>query len=268
MGSSWPHGSYYPAVGKQWEAVAGRTNNLAGGTGLIYLPFITAGTLQTVSMTTDTTITFPPAVIANNPALAGVAITVPANSLFSDNGTRGGMVGIAAVPPDRLPGPLPPGLEMPLVVTVQTDGSLNFDRPAPICFPNLPDPVLGVPLPAGSKQALVSFNHDKGLWEAVGSMTVSADGRFICTDPGMGILAPGWHGCTPPPATPLPPPPGLPPPPEDCVPDPEILADCYALYGAVLDRLIVSSAVQDVSLGERIPLYSHSRGAARRPSER
>src|SRR5204862_7903923 len=31
--SSWPNGSYYPAVGKQWEAVAGRTN-LAAGTSL------------------------------------------------------------------------------------------------------------------------------------------------------------------------------------------------------------------------------------------
>src|SRR4029079_2054199 len=96
-------------------------------------------------------------VVASNRALAGVSITVPANSLFSDDGTRGGKVGIAPVPPDRLPGPLPPGLEMPIVITVQTTGRLNFDKPAPICFPNLPDPVLGTPLPAGSQQSLISF---------------------------------------------------------------------------------------------------------------
>jgi hypothetical protein len=125
--------------------VAGKTNNLAGGTGVIYLPLIKAGTLQPVSLVADTVITFPPSVIANNPALAGVSITVPANSLFSDDGTRGGKVGIAPVPPDRLPGPLPPGLELPIVITVQTDGPLNFDKPAPVCFPNLPDPVLGTP---------------------------------------------------------------------------------------------------------------------------
>ena len=83
------------------------------------------------------------------------------------------------------------------MITVQTDGALNFDQPAPVCFPNLPDPVLGVPLPAGSKQALISFNHDKGIWEAVGSMTVSADGKLVCTDPGVGILQPGWHGVAP-----------------------------------------------------------------------
>ena len=28
----------------------------------------------------------------------------------------------------------------------------------------------------------------------VGSMTVSADGKLVCSDPGMGILQPGWHG--------------------------------------------------------------------------
>ncbi|MCI0540529.1 MAG: hypothetical protein L0Z50_35460, partial [Verrucomicrobiales bacterium] len=197
-GSGWPDGDYYPAVGKQWEAVAGRTDNLAGGNGQIFLPLIRQGTLQPVSQTQDTTINFPAEVVQKNPALEGVSITVPANSLFSENGTRGGKVGIAPVPPDRLPSPLPPGLEMPIVITVQTDGALNFDRPAPLCFPNLTDPVLKTPLPPNSKQSLISFNHDKGIWEGVGSMTVSADGKMICTDPGVGILQPGWHGVGPP----------------------------------------------------------------------
>src|SRR5206468_6219360 len=174
-GIHYPDKAYYPFVGKAWEAVAGREDNLAGGTGKIYLPLIKVGTLQPVSMTQDTPISFSPNVLSANPALAGVSITVPANSLFSDDGTRGGKVGIAPVPPDRLPGPLPPGLELPIVITVQTDGPLNFDQPAPVCFPNLPDPVLGTPLLAGSKQALISFNHKKGIWEAVGDMTVSAD---------------------------------------------------------------------------------------------
>ena len=65
-------------MGKAWEAVAGVTNNLAGGTGTIFLPLIVQGTLQPVSMTQDTTIAFPPSVVASNPALAGGAITVPA----------------------------------------------------------------------------------------------------------------------------------------------------------------------------------------------
>src|SRR5206468_2660066 len=52
--SHWPTGSYYPVVGKQWEAAAGRSNNLAGGSGLIYLPFVITGTLQPVSAMQDT----------------------------------------------------------------------------------------------------------------------------------------------------------------------------------------------------------------------
>ncbi len=198
VGSQWPTGAYYPSVGKAWDAVAGQTNNLAGGSGEIFLPFIPGDALQTVSLTSDTQVKFSPSVIGTHPTFAQVSITVPANALFSDDGRRGGKVGIAPVPPDRLPGPLPPGLEMPLVITVQTDGGLNFDRPAPICFPNVPDPVLGTPLPAGSQQALISFNHDQGEWEAVGTMTVSADGRLICSDPGSGIRQPGWHGVAPP----------------------------------------------------------------------
>jgi hypothetical protein len=195
--SDWPSGAYYPFVGKAWEAKAGQTNNLASGSGEIFLPLIKAGTLQPVSATEDTTITLPPDVIAANPALEGVSIVVPANSLFSDNGARGGKVGIAPVPPDRLPEPLPPGLNFPLVITIQSDGPANFDRPVPVRFPNLPDPVTGQALPPGAKSALISFNHDLGHWEIAGPMTVGMDGRFVVTDPGVGVRQPGWHGTAP-----------------------------------------------------------------------
>ncbi|MFN0067318.1 MAG: Ig-like domain-containing protein [Limisphaerales bacterium] len=191
--SQWRTGAYYPSVGKAWEAAAGQTN-LAGGTGTIYLPLISAQALQSVSATEPTPITFAPDVLAQHPELAGVEITIPPNALFNDAGTRGGRVGIAPVAPDRLPEPLPPGLDLGLVITVQTDGPQNFDRPVPVRFPNTPDPATGQPLPPGAKSALWSFNHDTGRWEIVGPMTVTADGRFVETDPGVGLLQPGWHG--------------------------------------------------------------------------
>lgn len=196
-GSQWPKEPYYPVVGKQWFTTRGVLTNLAGGNGVIYLPVITPGTLQPVSVTNSTTISFPDAVLQSNPELQGVAITVPPNALFSDNGTRGGKVGIAPVPPDRLPSPLPDGLAFPLVITVQTDGPSNFDQPVPARFPNLPDPLTGKVLPPGAKSALWSFNHDTGEWELQGQMTVSADGRFVLSEPGVGIRQPGWHGATP-----------------------------------------------------------------------
>lgn len=197
QGSQWPTGAYYPFIGKAWDAVAGKADNLAGGSGEIYLPLVRMGTLQPVSTTVATKIEFPAEVIASNPDLAGVNITIPPNALFADSGVRGGRVGIAPVSPDRLPEPLPPGLNFPLVITVQTDGGANFDQPVPVTFPNLPDPVTGQKLPPGAKTALWSFDHDLGAWVINGSMTVSADGKFVLSDPGTGIREPGWHGVQP-----------------------------------------------------------------------
>lgn len=193
-GSSWPDGSYYPVVGKAWDAIAGKTNNLASGSGEIFLPLIGAQTLTTVSAASETVIGFTPEILAANPALAGTELRVPANTLFSDNGSRGGKIGIAPVPPNRLPEPLPPGLNLPLVFTVQTDGPQNFDQPIAVRFPNLPDPTSGAVAPPGSKVLLWSFNHDTGRWEPQGTMTISEDGKFAVTDPGVGMRQPGWHG--------------------------------------------------------------------------
>ena len=188
-----PVGAYYPFVGKKWQSKLGSVTSI----GDVYLPLIPPGTLQPVSPTQNTVITFPASVLAAHPELNGVQITVPADALYSDNGSRGGMVGIAPVPPDRIPSPLPLGLDFPVVITVQTDGATNFDRPVPACFPNLPSKKAGQPLPAGSKSALWSFNHDIGDWEIVGPMTVSANGALVCTDTGVGIRQPGWHGTQP-----------------------------------------------------------------------
>ncbi len=191
-GSQYPSGAYYPFVGKPWEAIAGKTNNLAGGTGDIFLPKIAKGTLKAVSALTNTVITFPPAVLAANPALAGVTLTVPPNALYANDGTRGGRLGIAPVSPDRLPAPLPAGINPAFVITIQTDGPNNFDQPVPVRFPNLPDRVTGKVLPPGGKSALWSFNHKTGRWEIQGGMTVSADGQFLECDAGVGVRQPGW----------------------------------------------------------------------------
>lgn len=188
-----PVGAYYPFVGKKWESKAQQTTTIPD----VFLPLIVPGTLQPVSQTQDTVITFPASVLAQDPRLNGVRLNVPADSLYSDSGARGGMVGIAPVAPDRIPSPLPPGLNLPLVITVQTDGATNFDRPVPVCFPNLPDPTTRQTLQPGEKTALWSFNHDLGDWDVVGPMTVSANGTLACSDSGVGIRQPGWHGTMP-----------------------------------------------------------------------
>ena len=37
-----------------------------------------------------------------------------------------------------------------------------------------------------------AFDHDAGRWEVVGTGTVSADGRMVVSDAGVGLQAPGW----------------------------------------------------------------------------
>jgi len=204
-----PTGAYYPHVSKAWVGVPEAVTSV----GEIYLPRIPPGTLKLTSATAETLVELPADVLAARPDLRGVSVRVPAGALFADDGTIGGAVGIAPVPPDRLPSPLPPGLPFPLVITVQTDGALNFDAPVPVCFPNLPDPVTSSTARPGARSGLYSFNHDTGEFEAVGPMVVSADGRLVCSADGTGILAPGWHGVSPnnevkpEPAPPPPPPP-------------------------------------------------------------
>ena len=193
----YPDGAYYPFLGKVWKAVGGKMDNLAAGTGIIFLPFICPGTLTITSPVVETTVEFPQDVLDQNADLAGTEIVIPPNSLFANDGTRGGRVGIAPVPPERLPEPLPTGLDLPLVITIQTDGATNFDIPAPVRLPNLPDARTGQPLPPGARTALWSFDHDIGDWEIAGPMHVTADGKWIVTDAGVGVRQPGWHGSAP-----------------------------------------------------------------------
>ncbi len=181
---------YYPLVGKKWVAVGGVENVI----GNIYLPFVVDGTLQQVSDEEETEIGLPRSVIEANPDLdlELLHIRVPPGAGVDEFGGRfPGRVGIAPVDPSRLPGPLPPGAEARLVVTVQAFGVTNFDIPVSICFPNLEG------AEPGTRQSLLSFDHDSGEWEYRGSMTVTEDGTQVCTDPGAGITAPGWHMAQP-----------------------------------------------------------------------
>ena len=95
------------------------------------------------------------------PNVPGVAYVFLIGVLTLFGAWVGGLTGIAPVAPDRLPGQLPPTLEFPLVITVQTAGAedgapqpTNFDTPAPVVFPNLPNPRTGFIAPPGAKRAL------------------------------------------------------------------------------------------------------------------
>lgn len=200
-----PDGFTYPNLGKPFRSVPGQTVQISmeGEPFDIFLPPMAiedtvglsdsditevgfgAGGKQTL------TALFP----ETDPAVWDtVCVEIAPNSARDDIGGTFDQAAIIPVPPDRIPEPLPGGLEMPVVISIQVPGATRFDVPAPVTFPNLPDPITGEILPPGAKSGLWSFDHDVGEWVLQGSMTVSEDGLFLVSDPGVGVQAPGWHG--------------------------------------------------------------------------
>ncbi len=92
---------------------------------------------------------------------------------------------------ERVPMPPPLGSQFMLAWTVMPHG-LHFDPPAQICIPNMA-------MPAGQVTEVFNFDHDVGEFVAVGTATVSEDGKVMCSDPGFGVTKSGWGGCVPPP---------------------------------------------------------------------
>ena len=135
----WVDRDYYTFVSKAWKCTAGRSNlathygdyDDTGAyipdprDGKIYLPLIKKGTLIEVNPTEETLITFGDGYLEEasdevRSLLAATTLTIPPGALISDDGTVGGSIGIAPVSADRLPEPLPNGLNLPFVITIQT----------------------------------------------------------------------------------------------------------------------------------------------------
>ena len=193
-----PAGTIYPSVGKPFHSVPGQSTqlNMQGVPFNVYLPPMSIGDVQALSASEDTVVGFGAGGLAElaamfpeiDPAIwQQVAVTYPAGSAIDDQGNVATQAIILPVPPNRIPAPLPPNMHPKLVISVQAMGATNFDVPAPVTFPNLDG------LAPGEKSLIFSFNHDAGRWDVIGTGTVSTDGLMVVSDPGVGILAPGWH---------------------------------------------------------------------------
>jgi hypothetical protein len=193
-----PPGTTYPSVGKPFMSVAGQSTQMSmnGVPFDIYLPRVSLGDVQQLSPTETTNVGFGAAGKAQlelmfpnlDPSLWDLMqVGFAPGTAIDDFGNAATQAVIVPVPPTNLPGPLLPGQSPKLVISIQPLGANNFDVPVPVTFPNLDGQLPG-------EQSLIwSYNHDAGRWEVQGTGTVSADGRMIVSDPGMGILAPGWH---------------------------------------------------------------------------
>ncbi|MGK0239828.1 MAG: hypothetical protein ACI92G_003310, partial [Candidatus Pelagisphaera sp.] len=200
--ASAPSGFVYPNVGKPFHSTPGQNVHLNhhGHEFDIYLPPMAMADIQDLSPTEDIDVGFGDAgkeTLATlfpeiDPAVwALMTVTFPAGSAQDEQGNAATTATIIPVPKDRLPAPLPATLDPTIVISIQAPGATNFDVPAPVTFPNT-DGLL-----PGEKTLIWSFNHDAGEWQVIGTATVSADGLVAVSDPGVGILAPGWHFTNP-----------------------------------------------------------------------
>ncbi len=129
--------------------------------------------------------------VVTNPALPGVALTIPAGTAkHADGSLYSGSLSISLVPeygrPESRPVELRPGLS----ITIQPAGVV-LDPPAPLTFPNVDN------LPPGNDLDLWSLSPDTGTFTHVGTMRVSADGARIETVIG-GVRKTAWHFPLPP----------------------------------------------------------------------
>ncbi len=168
----------YPVIAEPITLIAGQANVVPY---TLYLPAIDTAHEVIVVPNQITHVT--------TPVVPGLDLTIPANAqLTNRDGTPVTRASLTSVEIDRTPAPLPPTAATALVYTAQPGGA----RPAsgvvlPVTYPNLggADP--------GTRIALWNFNHDTVQWYVYGYGNVSADGRLIVPEPGVGLPDFSWH---------------------------------------------------------------------------
>ncbi|MDJ0660865.1 MAG: Ig-like domain-containing protein [Crocosphaera sp.] len=195
--TSAPDGFYFPEMVMDVNTEAGVENFVMAGQPQIYLPRLPDEILQTVQADETTMIvadevSAPELTEEEQPLLT---LEIQPNSLLDSTGEvmTEAQIGISTVPPELVRDMLPPGvLQHTFDITIQAPGITRFAEPAPMTFPNVFNAAPGTQL------NFLSFSHETGRLEIVGTATVDPTGEFVRTDPGTGITQPGWHGLTPP----------------------------------------------------------------------
>lgn len=194
-----PDSTVYPSVGKPFHAHPGQREqlNMGGMPFNIYLPPMAANDVTQLSDMDVTDVGFGPVGKAQLAAMFPtidsslwdvMSVSFEPGAARDDQGVAATEAVVIPVPPDRLPAPLEPWATDSLIISIQAPGATNFDVPARFQFPNVDG------LEPGEQVYVRSFDHDAGAWRIIGTATVSPDGRALVSDPGVGILAPGWHG--------------------------------------------------------------------------
>lgn len=165
----------YPTLEYDIVTVAGNNNTVGMP---IYLPALDTVNKLCVDETHGGTLTLP--------QVPGFALTVLPGSATFPGGSRTGCVSVTPVNGDKVPMSPGFGQQPRFIVTIQPVGT-TFNPPAPITLPNVDG------LPSKSVTEMYSYDHDLGMFIAIGTGTVSSDGSVIASNPGVGVLKAGWH---------------------------------------------------------------------------
>jgi hypothetical protein len=165
----------YPSLEYDLETVAGQNNTVGMP---IYLPALDTTDKLCADATHGGTLTLP--------EFPGFALTVAAGSATFPGGSQKGCISVTPVNGDKVPMSPGFGQQPRFIVTIQPVGT-TFNPPAPITLPNVDG------LAPRSVTEMYSYDHDLGMFIAIGTGTVSDDGSVIVSNPGVGVLKAGWH---------------------------------------------------------------------------
>lgn len=174
-GSTATSSQSYPPLEYDIVTIAGNDNTVGMP---IYLPALDQVNRLCVDETHGGTLTLP--------QVPGFALTVLPGSATFPGGSRQGCVTVTPVNGDKVPMSPGFGQQPRFIVTIQPVGT-KFDPPAPMTLPNVDG------LKPNAVTEMYSYDHDLGMFVAIGTGTVSADGSVIASNPGVGVLKAGWH---------------------------------------------------------------------------
>jgi PKD repeat protein len=180
---TWPHLAY------ELVTVSGRENTLGKP---LRLPPIDDDGKKWVGGNED--------VVVPIRGVAGASLTVFAHSATFPDGSHEGWMSITQVSSFKVPMVAPMGSNFQLAWTLQPTGVL-FDPPAKLTIPNFGGAGNGG-YARGVTVDLYSFDHDLNEFVSAGTATISEDGLYLVSSPGMGITKAGWGGAPPPPPPP------------------------------------------------------------------
>ncbi|MBI3952027.1 MAG: hypothetical protein HY314_16395 [Acidobacteria bacterium] len=195
-------GKRYPPVEETFRVVASQPNRLNF---IVHLPAIDEQHIMVVQNNA------PMEQRLSTPTIPNLEIMIPAGTVIrAPDGSIVTQLSLTPVATDRAPGPLPEGVIVPMLFSIQP-GRAEPSQPVPVFFPNF---TRAAP---GTKADLYTFDVTLGRFVKYGTGTVSPNGQQVVPDidpatgQPYGLRRFAWHFPAPPPPTPAPPPDG-----EDC----------------------------------------------------